>query len=207
MVRVKICGITRAEDALLAASLGVDALGFVFADSPRRIAPEEASGIINGLPPFVTTVGLFVDEPAEHVEAVIEECGLDILQFHGDETPGYCAGFCKNKRVVKAFRMKGEETLARLEAYRDVDAYLLDAYSPEKKGGTGEVFKWELAVKAKKFGKPIILAGGLTVNNVQEAIRIVRPSGVDVSSGVESSPGKKDPQLLKEFIQELSIVP
>ena len=203
MVCVKICGITRAEDALLAASLGADAVGFVFADSPRKMTPQKAANIIDELPPFVKTVGLFVDESAERVENVIKNCRLDALQFHGDETPDYCKRFYGNKKIVKAFRMEGEETLSRLAAYRDVDAYLLDAYSPEKKGGTGKTFNWELVVEAKKFNKPIILAGGLTVDNVKEAVEIARPYAVDVSSGVESAPGKKDPRLLKEFITEL----
>ncbi len=200
MVKVKICGITNREDALFAVSSGADAKGFVFAESPRRITPEKALSIIRVLPPFITTVGLFVDESAATVEDIIKECRLDAVQFHGNETPDYCQRFCGRKKVIKAFRIKNKETFSQLELYHNVDAYLLDAYSRDKKGGTGERFDWGLAQEAKRFARPVILAGGLTVGNVKEAIEIVKPYAVDVSSGVEASPGKKDPQLLKEFI-------
>ena len=200
MVRVKICGITQVDDALLASSAGADAVGFVFAESPRRVSAETGARIIAELPPFVTKVGLFVDETIARVATIFETCGLDALQFHGDETPEYCAEFCGRARVIKAFRMKDRHVLEDLRGYARVDAFLLDSFSPAAKGGTGERFDWSLAIEAKKCGKPVVLAGGLTVENVEEAVKTVRPYAVDVSSGVESKPGIKDPALLKEFI-------
>lgn len=209
MTRVKICGITNLEDALGAVKLGADALGFVFAESPRQIDPRKASQIIRSLPPFVTVVGLFVDERAEMVRKIMEDCRLDALQFHGDESPEYCGQFSTRtgdkslsgcRRTVKAFRIKDEETLKTIPSYR-VDAYLLDAYVEGTVGGTGKSFNWDLAIEAKKIGRPIILAGGLSPDNVAEAIKKVSPYGVDVSSQVEKVPGKKDHKKMKDFMQ------
>lgn len=198
MVKIKICGITNLEDALAAVAAGADALGFVFhPKSPRHIFPEQAKAIIRLLPPFVQTVGLFVDESTETVNAVADQCGLDIIQLHGDDTPEYCETI--NRRIIKAFRVKAITCLEPMQQYR-VAACLLDAWSPSAHGGTGRTFNWEIAACAAQAGR-IILAGGLTPDNVAEAIGKVAPYGVDVSSGVESAPGKKDHALVAAFIQ------
>ncbi len=187
------------EDALLAHSLGADMLGFVFAESKRKITPEDASKIIDEIPQFTLTVGVFVNEKEQRVRETLELCGLDLLQFHGDESPSYILRF--RERVIKSFRIKDKRSLKAIPKYK-ADVYLLDTYSPKEYGGTGEVFNWDLAVEAKKFG-PIILSGGLNPDNVEEAIRKVNPFAVDVSSGVESSPGKKDKKKLEEFVKRV----
>jgi phosphoribosylanthranilate isomerase len=198
MVRVKICGITNLEDALLAANLGADALGFIFyPPSPRSVAPDAARAIIAQLPPLVTTVGVFVDEEAATVKELAAQVGLDWLQLHGKETPEYCRGL--GRRIIKVFRIRDENSLADLAAYRGVvQALLLDTYKKGQVGGTGETFDWDLARQAKKYG-PIILAGGLTPENVAQAISVAQPQAVDVASGVEAAPGKKDPEKLQAF--------
>lgn len=198
MVRVKICGITTSEDALLAVDAGADALGFVFhPESPRCIDPEGAAAIIGQLPPFVQTVGLFVNRTADFVNRTAAFCRLDLVQLHGDEPPAFCENVAR--RVVKAFRVKDISSLDPIRHYRAA-AFLLDAYSPKAYGGTGLTFNWEAAKVAKAYG-PIILAGGLTPDNVREAVKTVIPYAVDVSSGVESTPGKKDPAKVREFIR------
>lgn len=195
---VKICGITNIEDALAAAHSGADALGFNFYQkSLRYVDPQRAGNIIRELPPFVTAVGLFVNEDPGRVEDISGMCGLDILQFHGDETPDYCAGF--SRRVIKAFRIRSREDVDYLRAYR-VSACLLDAYSEGAYGGTGRTFNWGLAAEAKGMGR-VMLAGGLTPDNVAEAVAAVGPYAVDVASGVESVPGKKDRRMVEEFIR------
>ncbi|HIE43375.1 MAG TPA: phosphoribosylanthranilate isomerase [Candidatus Omnitrophica bacterium] len=199
MVRIKICGITNREDALLASSLGSDALGFIFAESERRVTPEDAREIIEELPPFIVKVGVFVNEEIERVEEIAEFLRLDVLQFHGDEPPSYTQKF--KRRVIKSFRVRDGDSLKAISDYK-VSAYLLDTYSPGVYGGTGETFNWDLAIRAKEFGT-IILAGGLNPDNVALAIQKVMPYAVDVSSGVESSPGKKDPARLAAFIQKV----
>lgn len=198
MTRVKICGLTNLEDALAAVELGANALGFVFAKSPRRISPESAAKIVRSLPPILTCVGLFVDESPETVRKTAEECQLSALQFHGNESPDYCRQFMI--KAIKAFRLRDENSLKAIPHYQ-VDAYLLDTYVEGTPGGTGESFNWDLALQAKKFARPIILAGGLTPDNVAEAIRKVRPYGVDVSTGIEAEPGRKDYKKVKEFIK------
>lgn len=196
--KVKICGITNLADAQAAVEAGADALGFNFYEkSPRFIPLKTAAEISKQLPPFVMRVGVFVNAPADFVLRAIAEAGLTMLQFHGDEPPEFCAQF--GLMSMKAFRIRDESSLAELPKYT-TDAYLLDAYSAEARGGTGEKFNWELAVEAQKFGKPIFLAGGLTPENVADAVRKVQPFGVDVSSGVESAPGKKDQAKVKAFI-------
>lgn len=197
MVRVKICGITNVDDALLAVEAGADALGFVFySKSPRCVTPEQTAEVIRVLPPFVQAVGLFVNETAERVNGVARECRLDMVQLHGDETPAYCD--LMERRVVKVFRVKDGATIAAMQQYR-VGGYLLDTWSSAAYGGTGHTFDWELIRDAGQHG-PLILAGGLTPDNVAEAVKRVRPYAVDVSSGVEASPGKKDPARVREFI-------
>lgn len=198
MVKVKICGITNLEDALLAAQAGADALGFVFHDqSPRSVFPEQAAEIIRAIPPFIQAVGLFVNADMDFVNKMADLCRLDIVQLHGDETPEYCATV--RRRVIKAFRVKDVTSLDLMRRYR-VAGYLLDAWSPKAYGGTGITFNWEMAQAAEKYG-PVILAGGLTPDNVRQAVRSVNPYGVDVSSGVEAESGKKDPEKMREFIR------
>ena len=198
MTKVKICGITTLEDALLSIQAGADALGFVFfPNSPRHIFPEEAATIIKHLPPFVQTIGLFVNEASDIVNSTADECGLDLVQLHGEESPEYCDSI--TRRIIKAFRVKNITSLEPIKNYR-VSACLLDAWSPAAHGGTGRTFNWEFASCAAHSGK-IILAGGLNPGNVAEAIKHVHPYGVDVSSGVESVPGKKDPDKVREFIR------
>jgi phosphoribosylanthranilate isomerase len=200
MVRIKICGITSLEDALTAVDAGADALGFVFyAASPRNITPEHAADIIHLLPPFIQTVGLFVNETADNVNALADRCGLDVVQLHGEETPEYCGSI--RRRVIKAFRIKDLRDLDALPSF-NVSGYLLDAWSPVAHGGTGQTFSWEIAAEAVTRGYRIILAGGLSPDNVAECIRKATPYGVDVSSGVEMSPGRKDAHKLRSFIQE-----
>ncbi len=197
-MRVKICGTTNGEDALVAAEAGADALGFVFWEgSPRRVALEQAAEIIQTLPPFISKVGVFVNPTKEKVRQVIDRCGLDTLQFHGDEPPEFCRQF--GLKVIRAFRMQDAESLRLLAAY-PTEGWLLDSFVPGQPGGTGARFNWDLAIEAKKFGRPIILAGGLTPANVAEAVRQVRPFAVDVASGVELAPGKKDPAKVRAFI-------
>jgi phosphoribosylanthranilate isomerase len=199
MTKIKICGITNLNDALLAVELGADALGFVFyPKSPRVIQVRDAANICNALPPFVAKVGVFVNELEYEIEKALADCLLTALQFHGEEPPGFCQKFAAQS--IKAIRMRGEDSL-RLAAEYDVDALLLDTYTESERGGTGQTFDWSWAVKAKEIGTPIILSGGLTAANVQGAIRAVRPYGVDVSSGVEREPGRKDPEKLRRFIE------
>jgi phosphoribosylanthranilate isomerase len=200
-VRIKICGITNEEDALAAARFGADALGFIFAPSPRRITPEKAREIIKVLPPLVQTVGVFVDENFGKVSSVAEMCGLDILQFHGSEPADYCKSF--DHRVIKAVRLRNRQDLKSLAKYDGVvQALLLDTYAADKLGGTGMTFNWEWAAEAGKYGR-IILAGGLNPANVAAAISMVRPYGVDASSSLEQSPGVKDHEKVMQFIAEV----
>jgi phosphoribosylanthranilate isomerase len=198
MVHVKICGITSLEDAQAAVDAGADALGFVFyPPSPRCVTPEQAKRIAQKLPPFVTTVGLFVDLAPDLVNDMAAHCGLDRIQLHGRETPEFCRRV--KQPVIKAFRIKNADSLAHLSGYR-VSAYLLDAYvAGALPGGTGASFSWHLAAQAKPYG-PVILAGGLTPENVATAIAQIHPYGVDVSTGVERAPGLKDHQKVHEFI-------
>jgi len=197
MTKVKICGITNLDDALAAVEFGADALGFVFyKGSPRFITPERASDIVRGLPPFISTVGVFVDESPEEVERVLSLTGIEIAQFHGHEPPEFCI---THARAIKAIRVKELSDLEPLSRYK-VSAYLLDTYTPDTLGGTGQIFNWDIAVEAKKYGR-IILAGGLTPENIQKAILWVHPYGVDVSSGVEEEKGKKDHQKMRLFIK------
>jgi phosphoribosylanthranilate isomerase len=199
-VKVKICGVTNAPDALAAWEAGADALGFIFYEpSPRHVPIRVAAEIIRELPPFVAKVGVFVNAAEEVVRRAVGECGIDTLQFHGDETPEFCRKFSPLK-TYKAFRVENLESLSALPRYL-TDAWLLDSFIAGKPGGTGAKFNWSLAVGSKKLGRPVILAGGLTPENVADAVRQVRPYAVDVSSGVESAPGKKDHARLRRFIE------
>ena len=198
MVKVKICGITSLDDARMAVDAGADALGFVFYDkSPRYINPVAAAKIIAKLPPFVQTVGLFVNEEVEQVNWTADFCGLDVVQLHGDESPEDCLEV--KRRVIKVFRIQNIVSIEPLKKYQ-VSGYLLDAWCPDCYGGTGKTFNWEVAAAARQYGR-IILAGGLSADNVAEALQAVQPYAVDVSSGVESAPGKKDAEKVKMFIK------
>jgi len=200
MIRVKICGITHLEDAHAAVEYGADAVGFVlYRQSPRFIEPSQVQNIISKLPPYVTAIGLFVDEEVSVIQKTVESCGLDMVQFQGNESPEICNPF--QQRAIKAIHVKNEESLFHLSQFH-VRAFLLDTFLEGEYGGTGKQFDWDLAVKAKPFGT-IILAGGLTPENVREAVQKVRPYGVDVSSGVEGAiKGKKDHEKIKRFIEE-----
>jgi phosphoribosylanthranilate isomerase len=202
MIRVKICGITNMEDALLAAEMGADALGFIFAESPRRITPKKARIIIRSLPPMVKTVGVFVNEEPARIKEIKSECGLDLIQLHGDESPAICRDLMPHS--IKAYRIQNETSIKNIKRYKGVvRAILLDTYQKRKAGGTGRTFDWSLAIKAKGAGIPIILSGGLGLENIQEAIRSVDPYAVDINSGIEKRPGKKDPVLLKQLMEKI----
>ena len=197
--RIKICGITRIEDGLDAASAGADAIGFVFyAKSPRYVAPAQARVIADRLPPFVTSVGLFVDATPAEVRDVMRVARLDCLQFHGDESPDYCASF--SIPFMKAARVRpGQDLLQYSIDFRDAQALLLDAYIEGVPGGTGQRFDWRLIPQSLSL--PIVLSGGLDADNVSDAIAQVRPWAVDVSSGVEASKGIKDAKKIEQFIR------
>lgn len=203
-IRIKMCGTTRSEDAQAAASCGVDALGFIFAaKSPRYIEPQQAARIIGALPPFVSRVGVFVDEDIEKLKSTVDTAGLTAVQLHGQETPDYCLELKRANRslgIYKAFRMGQGLRAADLTSYREwVDAFLLDTYVKGLEGGTGQVFDWRL-IKQLSIPKPLILAGGLNGENVAEAIRIAAPYAIDINSGVEDRPGVKNHQLLEQLI-------
>lgn len=200
MIKIKICGITNLEDALAAAAAGADALGFNFyKKSPRCIEPQKAAEIIEQLPPFIVPVGIFVNEREDRIREILASTGIQAVQFHGDESPEFCQRF--GGRVIKAFQVKDKESLQNMAHYR-VGAFLLDSYRDDVRGGTGVAFDWHLAVVAKTFGK-VILAGGLTPENVAEAVKLVQPYGVDVAGGVEKEKGVKDHAKLKKFITEV----
>lgn len=203
MTRIKICGITRVEDGLVAARAGADAIGLVFAPSPRHVSLGQARAIVEALPPFVTSVALFVNPAAAEVEAVLEAVRPDCLQFHGEEAPEFCAGF--GRPWLKAVRVRaGTDLLQSAARYAEASGLLLDAHSPAAHGGTGERFDWGLI--PADLPRPVILAGGLTPANAAEAVRSVRPWAVDVSSGVESSKGIKDAALIAAFINEVKSI-
>ena len=197
-VKVKICGITTVADGVAAAEAGADMIGLMFYESsPRHIPINMAAEISRAVSTFVVKVGVFVNPTEDAVLRAIGECGVTLLQFHGEETPEFCTQF--GVMSMKAFRVRDAESLAGLPDY-PTDAYLLDAYSPEAHGGTGANFNWDLAIAAKQSGRPIFLAGGLTPENVGTAVRQVQPFGVDVSSGVETAPGIKDHGKVRAFI-------
>lgn len=204
VVRCKICGITRLEDALAAVAAGADAIGLVFyAPSPRAVSIEQARAIVAGLPPFVTTVGLFVDMPQADIEAVLTAVPLDLLQFHGDESAAACEAL--KRPYIKALRVRAQDDVAALvDAYPGARAVLLDTYVDGVPGGTGQAFDWALVPAS--LGKPVILAGGLTVENVAAAIARVRPYAVDVSGGVERAKGIKDAGKVKDFVHQVRAV-
>lgn len=202
MVKIKICGITNKIDAIEAVRLNVDMLGFVlYKKSARYVRPGTIIDIANELPPYIAKVGVFVDEDAGKVSDLARECSLDILQFHGDESPEYCLQFKGSYKIIKAFKIKDKQSLKNINDY-DADFYMLDTYSKWSKGGTGKSFDWNL-IERFEFLRPVILSGGLTPENVIEAIRSISPYGVDASSGLEASGGKKDPDLMKKFVENI----
>lgn len=200
--RIKVCGITRRQDALLAAELGADAVGFVFYDrSPRYIAPEKAAAILRALPPFVSAVGLFVNPSQDDIDAVLAHCPLDVLQLHGDETPGFCEA--QGRRVLKAVPVSGPGDLER--AHRFDCPVLLDARAPEGVyGGTGTRFDWNL-LDGFAHAWPLVLAGGLDADNVGEALAVRQWFALDVSSGVEALPGVKDEGRMRAFFDAVRL--
>ncbi len=203
MVRVKICGITNSADALAAIDAGANLLGFNFYEkSPRHITEAEAAKIRARLPKKIKAVGIFVNASPAEVTALRKSLKLDAVQLHGDETPDSVAQIARLIPVIKAFRVEPEFPLATLDEYPEAFAFLFDAAHTGQYGGTGRTTDWDVARRAA-LNRRIILAGGLKVENVAAAVRIVRPYGIDVASGVESEPGKKDPGLLREFIQEV----
>jgi phosphoribosylanthranilate isomerase len=197
-VKVKVCGMTSLKDALVAVEEGADAVGFIFyKKSPRSVTMKIVREIVLELPPFVDTVGVFVDESAVQINKIADYCNLDIIQLHGDESPTFCKRI--RRKVIKAFRIKDMQSVKKISSFQ-VSGFLLDTFSENLHGGTGKVFDWNLVLPAKKFG-PVIMAGGLTPNNVQQAVRQVRPYGVDVCSGVESEPGIKDHKKVRAFLK------
>lgn len=201
VVRSKICGITRVEDALEAAEAGADAIGLVFYPaSPRAVSIEQARRIVAALPPFISTVGLFVNATRCELGEILDAVPLDLLQFHGDEEPAECEGH--HRPWFKALRVRaGEDIAAQAGRYAGASAILLDTFVAGVPGGTGEVFDWSLI--PSQMPKPVILAGGLSVDNVQQAIAQVRPYAVDISGGVESSKGIKDAERVRAFVRQV----
>ena len=197
-VRVKICGISNIDDAVAAVDAGADALGFMFFEhSKRNVTFERAAEIIRELPPFVAKVGVFVNSAEDFVRRALDRTGIDTLQFHGEESPEFCSRFAP--KIIKAFRVRDRASLDECLKYRH-HAWLLDSFVTGAHGGTGVAFDWDLAMEATKLSRMIILAGGLKPETVADAVRKVRPYAVDVSSGVESEPGKKDHAKIREFI-------
>ena len=199
ITKVKICGITNLEDAKWCVEAGADFLGFVFyKKSKRYLRPLSAKKIIERLPKAVLKVGVFVNQAPVEVKKIAEICSLDLLQFHGDESPDYLKSF-KACKTIKAFRLKERFSVTELKRYRQT-LFLFDTFKKEAFGGTGEVFDWRLLLPLKKIKTPFIVSGGLTPGNVVPLIEKIQPFAVDVSSGVEVSPGKKDHRLVKSFI-------
>jgi phosphoribosylanthranilate isomerase len=206
-IKVKVCGITNTADALAAVEAGADALGFIFYEkSPRYVVPGVAANIIAELPPLVTPVGVFVNEGLATVRSIMDTCGLAMAQLHGDENVSYCRELARP--AMKALRLRDRGSLLALAEYQGrggVRGFVLDTFSELSYGGTGQITDWGLAAEVAK-STPILLAGGLTPDNVTEAIRTVRPYGVDVSSGVESAPGKKDHAKMRAFVDAVRVV-
>lgn len=198
VTQVKICSITNVEDAMLAVRFGADAIGLIFAESKRQITPEQARDIVRVVPPLITTVGVFMDQPMDFVQETIQISGVDKVQLHGDESPGFCAQI--DRRVIKRIKVKSSDTLQfvkdRIQPFSEFDILL------DPGAGDGKIFDWRVV---SKLDRPFILAGGLTPDNVWAAIQLAKPIAVDVSSGVETCPGKKDPDKLKAFIQEVKV--
>lgn len=202
MVWIKVCGITNLQDARLVAAAGADALGFIFAPSPRRVEPERVREIIAGLPVEIAKIGVFIDEPGELVRETARICGLTGVQLHGRESPEYCRGL-DGLKVIKVFRVGKEIDYHLIRPYLEpgcIRKILFDTFDDHQAGGTGKIFSWEIISREDWRGIPVIMAGGLHPGNVKEAIRVVKPYGIDVCSGVEKEPGKKDIAKVRDFI-------
>ncbi|MEO0122512.1 MAG: phosphoribosylanthranilate isomerase [candidate division WOR-3 bacterium] len=197
-IKIKICGITNLDDALMVSKFGVDALGFIFAPSPRNIEPVIAKNIIRKLPPFIITVGVFKDQELELVNKVVRLTGIDVVQLHGSESPEYCR-FIKNARIIKRIKIDDDKVKVK-KVISDIDKYSVAGYLFDPGEGSGKVFDWNMV---KGVGGNIIIGGGLNQDNVKDMIGLLKPYGVDVCSGVEKFPGKKDPTKVKEFIKEV----
>ncbi len=203
VTQIKIDGITSVEDAVHAVESGVNAIGFIFADSPRQVTLEQAIRIAEEVPPFVAKVGVFVDDSLLNVKMALGSC-VDYVQLHGTESPDFVkklAGMQARGRILKAIHIRGKNNLDQISNYEEASAFVLDAYVDGKWGGTGKTFDWKLAKAAVGTGRRIILAGGLTPDNVKEALETASPFGVDVASGVEKSPGVKDPERMRRFVE------
>ena len=207
MARVKVCGITNELDAGRAARFGASAIGFIFyKKSPRFVSPFKARKIIETLPPFITTVGVFVNQPFGAVKDIIEHCGLSVVQLHGDEDPHFCKRISRSKtKVIKVIRVGDSIDINSLKEYK-VDAFLFDTADDELKGGTGRTFNWRLLSEVKSLNIPIILSGGLNHQNVIEPVNQLKPYAVDVNSAIEEAPGKKDSKKMKEFIDVVTYI-
>ena len=203
MTRIKICGITNLEDARIAINAGCDALGFIFAESLRKINIENASYMLKIIPPFINCVSVFANQPVQYISEVLKNCPFDTWQFHGEEDPHFLLHFKPHKKIIKTVRIKDAESLKIIETYSEADTFLLDTYSENKMGGTGKTFDWSLLKRLNELDKPIILSGGLNPENVKEAVIKVRPYAVDVASGVEEMPGRKSKKLIEEFISNV----
>ncbi|MDG5816268.1 phosphoribosylanthranilate isomerase [Chitinispirillales bacterium ANBcel5] len=201
-IKVKFCGITRYEDAKIAVNLGANALGFIFyPSSPRYVHPAQALKIIKQLPPFISKVGVFVNEEIDTVRRIVKEFGIDAVQLHGSETPEYCNSLC-TVPVIKSFSVQPDSDVTPLSNY-DVSAFLLDTWDPECHGGSGKTFDWSIAKNACNCYQNVILAGGLGPSNIAEAVLAVEPYAVDVNSGVEISPGVKNPVKMREVMKTI----
>lgn len=200
-MKIKICGITNLQDAQDAVFLGADAVGFIFhKPSPRYVPVQVAEEICMDMPPFVSLVGVFVDQSAEEIDEIVTRCKLDIVQLHGNESPGFCMQM--KRRVIKVFRVQDLSDLSPIPQYQGmVSAICLDTKVRDKEGGTGQTFDWGVAIKAKEFDMPLILSGGITAQNINKAAQLVNPFSIDLASGVEVSPGKKDYNKMQEIIQ------
>ena len=196
-MRVKICGITRVEDAKAALDAGADAIGLVFAKSPRRVSAKQAEKICKAVGPWVSVVGVFVNEKSSVISQLALDCGLDVVQLHGEEPPAFIKSI-GGVKIIKAFRVENKADLKQVARY-NTDAFLFDTKVSGLYGGSGKSFDWNV-LKSARFSKPWILSGGLSVKNVRQALKSLNPYGVDVSSGVEKAPGIKDAKLIKEFI-------
>ena len=205
-VRVKVCGITTAEQAVQVAEAGADAIGLVMAKSPRQVDTAKVLEIVKAIPPFVQTVAVFVNPSEDEVKEALYDFGIDIIQLHGIESPNFCENF--SAKVIKAWRIKGTDDIAQLKEYEScVRGFLLDAWDPHQAGGTGKTFDWVLGTEAvKALSKPVILAGGLGPENVKDAIEMVRPWGVDASSSLEEAPGIKDLNKVKAFVEAVKSI-
>ncbi|MFA5929197.1 MAG: phosphoribosylanthranilate isomerase [Candidatus Margulisiibacteriota bacterium] len=197
MFKIKICGITNIEDALLAASLGANALGFIFAKSPRQVSVNSVQEISAKLPPFLSKIGIFVNESVDQVNETVKQCGLNAVQLHGTETPEHCRQV--HAPVIKAFHLKKPEDLEQIKQYEDcVSAFLFDSSTENQPGGTGTTFDWKLLAELNT-AKPVIIAGGMSIENIPLLMEHLSPYAVDVNSGIESSPGKKDPEKMRQL--------